>query len=117
MFNDINALLKVDEISDPSVVDLYKQASDVTREDCTICNNSPDLNNLSIFTNQVYMELKTLVGLPPFKEKAIEKTTETIDSVYKLPDSLKIKVEATSSILDRERIYLERGMNLKAACL
>ena len=89
MFNDINALLKVDEISDPSVVDLYKQASDVTREDCTICNNSPDLNNLSIFTGQVYVDLKNLIGTQFFKEKAIEKTAETTNLVEKLPTSVR----------------------------
>ena len=107
MFNDIHTLLNAEEISDPTVVDLYKEASDVIREDCTICNNSTDLNNLSIFTHQVYLELKTLVGTQLFKAKAIEKTTETTNLVHKLPESLKIKVEATSSILDMERIYLE----------
>ena len=62
MFNDMNALLKTEEISDLTVVDLYKEASDVIREDCTICNNSPDLNNLSIYTNQIHRELKPLIG-------------------------------------------------------
>ena len=47
MFNDIKALLEVEGISDATVVNIYKEASDVIREDCTICNNSPDLNNLS----------------------------------------------------------------------
>ena len=46
MFNDIEALLKNDEISEHFVVDLYKEASIVTREDCTVCNNSSELNNL-----------------------------------------------------------------------
>ena len=87
MFNDINALLKAEEISDLTVVDLYKEASDKIREDCTVCNNSPDLNNLSIFTNQVYTELKPLVDKLTFKEKAIEKTTETTNLVEKLPES------------------------------
>ena len=87
---------------------LYKEASDVTREDCTICNNSPDLNNLSNFTGQVYDELKTLIGTNLFKTKAIEKTIETTNLVQNLPEILKIKVEATSSIL--ESIYFE---NLK----
>ena len=62
MFNDINALLKVEEISDTAVVDLYKEASDAIKEDCTLSNNSADLNNLSNFTKQVYVDLKTLVN-------------------------------------------------------
>ena len=107
IFNDINALLKAEEISDPTVVDLYKEASDVIREDCTICNNSPDLNNLSLYTDQVHKELKPLIGTQLFKEKAIEKTAETTNLVEKLPESLKIKVENTSSILVSESIYLE----------
>ena len=94
MFNDIKALLEVEEISDTTVVDLYMEASDVIREDCTICNNSPDLNNLSFLTGQVYKELKTLVGTDLFNPKAIEKTLETTNLVQKLPESLKIKVEA-----------------------
>ena len=106
MFNDIKALLKVDEISDAAVVDLYKEASDAIKEDCTLSNNSADLNNLRIFPEQVYVDLKTLVGTDLFKPKAIEKTEEMINLIQKLPESLKIKVEDTSSILDRESIYL-----------
>ena len=104
MFNDINALLKAEEISDLTVVDLYKEASNVIREDCTICNNSPDLNDLSIYTKKVHKELKPLIGTQRFKAKAIEKTTETTERVNKLPESLKIKVDENSSIL--ESIYL-----------
>ena len=88
---------------------LYKDASDEIKEDCAISNNSPDLNNLSIFIDKVYMELKTYVGTELFKPKAIEKTAEMINLVQELPESLKIKVEATSSILDRESIYLENS--------
>ena len=119
MFNDMNALLKTEEISDLTVVDLYKEASNVIREDCTICNNSPDLNNLSIYTDHVYSELKPLIGTQLFKAKAIQKTTETTKRVDKLPDSLKIKVDENSSILVSESIYLrnKRGiyLNIEAA--
>ena len=99
MFNDIDALLKVDGIADRYVVDLYREASVVTKEDCLICNNSPELNNLSSFTERASEELKILVGSLQFKPKAIEKTAETINILNNLPDSLKIKVEPTSNIL------------------
>jgi len=88
-------------------VNIYKEASDVIREDSNICNNSPDLKDLSIFTSQVYEELKILKGSKLFKAKAIEKTTETTNFVQKLPESLKIKVEASSSIM--ESISLENS--------
>ena len=100
MFNDIDALLKEGDISELYVVHLYKEMSVVTREDCESCNNSPELNNLSIFTNETYMELESLVGTQLFKSKANEKTTETKILVQQLPESLKIEVEPTSNILE-----------------
>ena len=100
MFNDIEALLTVAGIPDHYVVDLFKEVSVVTSEDCAICNNSPELKSLSIFTEIVHKELQSLVGTIQFKSKAIEKTTETKDLVQNLPDNLKIKVEPNSSILE-----------------
>ena len=100
MFNDIVALLKGGGISDLDVVELYKITSVATREDCTICNNSPELNSLSSFTDKVHMELEKLIGTFQFKQKAIEKTTETKNIVQNLPETLKIKVEPKSSILE-----------------
>ena len=55
LFNDLEALLRGDVISDLDVVALYKGISVVTREDCTICNNNPELNDLSIFAAQVHV--------------------------------------------------------------
>ena len=100
MFNDIVALLEGGGISDLDVVELYKITSVATREDCTISNNSPELNSLSIFTDKVHLELEKLIGTFQFKQKAIEKTTETRNIVQNLPESLKIKVEPKSSILE-----------------
>ena len=101
MFDDIKVLLEGDAISDLDVVDIYKRTSVVTREDCTctICNNSPELNDLSIFTEKVHEELTKLLETLLFKQKAIMKTIETKKNVQNLPKSLKIKVEPTSSIL------------------
>ena len=100
MLNDLEVLLKGDGISDLDVVDLYKKTSVATREDCTICNNSPELNSLSIFTDKVHVELKKLIGTLQFKQKAIDKATETKNIVQNLPESLKIKVEPKSTILE-----------------
>ena len=109
MFNDIEDLLKVDEISERFVVDLYKEASDVTREDCTVCNNSTELNNLSLFTDNVHVELEKLIGKELFKPTAIEKTAETKVIVQNLPESLKIRVEPTSNILP----LINKGIHFK----
>ena len=100
MFNDIEVLLDNGGISDLDIVALYKIISDVTREDCTICNNNPELNDLSIHAAKVRVELEVYVGTLQFKPKAIERTTETKNKVQNLPNSLKIKVEPTSSILE-----------------
>ena len=56
---------------------------------------------------KVSKELKVHVGTQQFKPKAIERTTETKNMVQNLPDSLKIKVESTSSIL--ENIKNDKG--------
>ena len=111
LFNDLEALLSGDGISDFDVVALYKSISDVTREDCTICNNSTELNDLNIFTARVYEELKNYIGdIEKFKPKAINKTAETRTMVQNLPDSLKIMVEPTSSILESVK-GIQTGMN------
>ena len=62
MFNDIHHLLTKDAIRDRRVVDLYKEVSDVTREDEAICNNSPELNSPSIFSDNVHLEFNNLIG-------------------------------------------------------
>ena len=100
LFNDLEALLSTDGISERDVVDLYQSISAVTKEDCTICNNSPELNALSIFAAKVNVELEYYIGTILFKPKAVDKTTETKAMVQNLPDSLKIYVDPESSILE-----------------
>ena len=119
MFNDIDVLLNIDGISDYDVVDLYKRTSVLTREDCIICNNSPELNSLSIFTDNVHLELEKLIGSLQFKLKAIERTTQTKIMVQNLPDSLKFKVEPMSSILENIKKGKQKDLilNLKSAMI
>ena len=69
MFNDIEVLLNNDGLSQMDVLALYKTISDVTREDCEVCNNNPELNDLSIFAAKVRKELKKKIeNLPKFKQ-------------------------------------------------
>ena len=107
LFNDLEALLRGDVISDLDVVALYKGISVVTREDCTICNNNPELNDLSIFAAQVHVELEAYIGTIIFKSKAMDKTTKTKSKLQNLPDDLRIKVEPTSNIL--QNIKKDKG--------
>ena len=103
LFGDLDTLIKRDFISQEDIVQTYKLTSQATREDCTICNNQPDLDKLSLFTESVHKELASLIGKDQFKNTAIEKTSQTSTMVQDLPSSIKILVEATSSILESNK--------------
>ena len=98
LFNELEALLSDDRISERDVVELYKNISDATREDCENCDNSPELNDLSIFAAMVSGLLDRLVGIIFFKWEAMIKTVMAKTMVQNLPDSLTIKVDPESSI-------------------
>ena len=103
LFRELDALIKGDFISQEDIVQTYKLTSQATREDCTICNNQPDLDKLSLFTESVHKELESLIGKDQFKNTAIEKTSQTSTMVQDLPSSIKILVESTSSILESNK--------------
>ena len=100
MFNDLEALLNGDGISERDVVELYRSISDATREDCETCDNSPELNDLSIFAASVSGLLRRFVGMRLFKWEAMNKTAMAKTMVQNLLDSLTIKVDPESSILE-----------------
>ena len=100
LFRDLDALIKGDFISQLEIVRLYESIFQATREDCTICNNQPDLDKLSLFTESVYKNLESLIGKDQFKNTAIEKTSQTSTMVQNLPSSIKILIKSTSSILE-----------------
>ena len=100
LIRDLDTLIKGDFISQSEIVQLYDSISQSTRKDCTICNNQPDLDKLSFFTESVQKELESLIGKEQFKNKALEKTSQTSTMVQNLPSSIKILVESTSSILE-----------------
>ena len=95
LFRELDALIKGDLISQLEIVHLYDSISQATREDCTICNNQPDLDKLSLFTESIYKELESLIGKDQFKNTAIEKTSQTSTMVQDLPSSIKMLVEPT----------------------
>ena len=100
VFRDLEGLVQGNQISELDVVNLYKSTSEATLEDCRICNNQPDLEQLSIFMERVYMDLHKMMGEKNFKTTAIEKTRETYDQTQRVPSSITTLVEETSSIMD-----------------
>ena len=105
MFQDLDALLRGNSITDLDVLELYKMTSIATREDCISCSNATEIDELSNFSESVHNELKELIGNVEFKSRAIEKTVQTNVLVQKVPSSLKTKVEPASNILGRKGIY------------
>ena len=87
MFNDIHHLLTKDAIRDRRVVDIYKEVSDVTRDDDSICNNSPELNSPSISDN-VHLEFNNLIG-----------------SSYQIETNFKLRLKAILRRQLRQRVY------------
>ena len=68
LFGDLYTLIKGDLISQLEIVHLYDSISQATREDCTICNNQPDLDKLSLFTESVHKELQSSSILESFNK-------------------------------------------------
>ena len=99
MFKDIEVRVKGNDMTDLDLVELFKVVSVVTREDCTICNNSPGLDKVSNYTASVYKELEEMIGNIHFKNVAMEKCSMTTNLISTLPESLKIHVDSDSDIM------------------
>ena len=93
-------LIEADDISDFNVVEIFKIMSLITQEDCNICNNSTEIQEISIFTELVYTELKSFIGSILFKNTSLERTRETNVLFKKLPESIKTQVEYSSNIVE-----------------
>ena len=68
MFDDLSFLLNSDPpgTTDLDVVEIYKMTSLATREDCILCNNSTEIDQLSYSINTVYEEIELLIGAATF---------------------------------------------------
>ena len=99
---DLKDLIEADGISDFNVVEIFRAMSLITQEDCEICNNSPEIQEISTFTEEVYIELKSLIGMDwiLFKNTALYRTSDTNVMFTKLPESIKTRVESTSNIVE-----------------
>lgn len=83
-----------------------------TREDCSRCNNSTEINELSVSTEAIYKELEDSIGNVNFINKAIEKTEQTCGMIKNLPSSLKAMVEASSNVASKGIILTGSGGNV-----
>ena len=97
---DLKDLIEADGISDFNVVEIFKTMSLITQEDCEICNNSPEIQEISSFTEEVFIELRSLIGSILFKNTALDRTSDTNVMFTNLPESIKARVESTSNILE-----------------
>ena len=97
---DLKDLIEADGISDFNVVEIFKTMSLITQEDCEICNNSPEIQEISSFTEEVFIELRSLIGSILFKNTALDRTSDTNVLFTNLPESIKARVEATSNIVE-----------------
>ena len=105
---DLKDLIEADGISDFNVVEIFKTMSLITQEDCEICNNSPEIQEISTFTEEVYIELRSLIGSILFKNTALDRTSDTNVLFDKLPESIKTRVESTSNIFES----FNKGVNI-----
>ena len=92
--------------TDLDVVEIYKMTSLATREDCELCNNATEIDQLSSSTKTIYEELELLIGKATFMTRAKTRTEETKSMVQNLPSSLKTEVEASSSIVVKKGILI-----------
>ena len=56
---DLKDLIEADGISDFNVVEIFRAMSLITQDDCEICNNSPEIQEISSFTEEVFIELRS----------------------------------------------------------
>ena len=61
MFKNIEDAILADEISEQSVVELYKVTLLALKEDCEICADSKEVRKLRDFTISVHKKLKKLL--------------------------------------------------------
>ena len=99
MFKDIENGILADDITELDVVELYRITSFVLEEDCSVCDHSPEIEELRNFTLTVHGILENLIGSDQFRSRALEETNRTRTMIEELPESLKAGVHSSSPIL------------------
>ena len=77
MFKDIENGILADDITELDVVELYRITSFVLEDDCSVCDHSPEIEELRNFTLTVHGILENLIGSDQFRSTALEETNRT----------------------------------------
>ena len=61
LFNDLEILVENDKISNIEIVELYKVTSEALSEDCEICNDIPEIEELRNVTRSIHERLEIIM--------------------------------------------------------
>ena len=123
LFQELETLLKNDEISNIEVVELYKATSSALSEDCKLCSNTTEIEELRKQTQSAHEKLTQImlfenITFPGslrkkrspsfislesdkiFKEAALEDTNEAIKMANKIPDTVMGMIDLNSTIVE-----------------
>ena len=88
----------INNIENTEILDFFKDISEATLEDCSLCEFPPELVEISDYTNSIYNDLENKLNDGEFKNLAHEKTRQTIYLALTLPESIKIQVDKNSTV-------------------
>ena len=116
LFGDLKKLLIYDEISHIDVVELYKVIHFALREDCILCNNNKEIEELRNQTKIIYKKLRFIMKSEnitlndtdifgrtfslsdKFMKAALKNTEKALKTTEKIPANLTAKVDYNSAI-------------------
>ena len=126
LFNDLEILVENDKISNIEIVELYKVTSEALSEDCEICNDIPEIEELRNVTRSIHERLEIIMisenittptpvsrkkrspsfvpldsaeGSKIFKDVVLNNTREALNVTNKIPESVKGMIDLNSTIL------------------
>ena len=122
-FQELGTLIQDKKISNVEVVELYKATSLALSEDCILCHDTPEIEELRNETKSIHEKLSqimlsenitspgstrkkrspsfiSLESDKKFKEIALEKTSEAIKIAKKIPDTVMGKIDFNSTIVE-----------------
>ena len=123
LFQELKTLIQNDEISNIEVVELYKSTSLALSEDCILCNDTREIEELRNQTKSIHEKLTqimlsenitspgstrkkrspsfiSLESEQKFKEVALEDTSEAIKTAEKIPETVIGKIDLNSTIIE-----------------
>ena len=120
LFEELESLIQNEEISNVEVVELYNVTSFALSEDCVLCNNTPEIEELRNMTRSIHEQLMLIMmsenitapvgrrkkrspsfislDSDRFREVALESTGESLKIAHKIPETVWGKVDFNSTI-------------------